>query len=368
MATAAGAAPWGGPQGTGNGDSTVEQEAVASYNALQQSYYVPWVSLYRDVSSKACGPYACLWQFSNATAGTVFLYGTSNGSRYSGDVEARETGLARYADPSEVSPTGAWQLPPYQSGVAPPAGPGGALYYDDNAWVGLNLVHEYLLTSNGTYLTQAESEFGFVFSGWDTSTADAFPGGVFWEDVGGSQRNVAANGAGAELGLELYLHTGDQSYLNSATMMYQWVYSWLRTSSGLYNDHMDPNGNVNTTIWSYNQGVMAGAGVLLYQATGDSTYLAQANATAAAAVSYFGTGPTLINQGTAFNAIFFRNLLFLNQVAPNPEYASEASSFASYMWTQRQPETGLFNSQYGVNGTAPMVELYSLLAGSPASP
>jgi predicted alpha-1,6-mannanase (GH76 family) len=151
-------------------------------------------------------------------------------------------------------------------------------------------------------------------------------------------------------------------------MMYQWVANCLRTSSGLYYDHVNADGTLNTTIWSYNQGVMAGAGVLLYQATGNSMYLAQANATASAAVSYFGTGTTLINQGTAFNAIFFRNLFFLNQVAPNSEYASDASSFASYMWTQRQPETGLFNAQYGVNGTAPMVELYSLLAGSPASP
>lgn len=79
-------------------------------------------------------------------------------------------------------------------------------------------------------------------------------------------------------------------------------------------------------------------------------------------------GPEGDNQGTAFNAIYFRNLFLLNQVKPNPAYASEAQSFASYMWTQRQAGTGLFNPQYGVNGTAPMVEIYSLLAGSPATP
>ena len=55
-------------------------------------------------------------------------------------------------------------------------------------------------------------------------------------------------------------------------------------------------------IWSYNQGVMVGAGVLLYKLTGTSTYLSQAEQTASAAVAYFGTGPTLINQGPAFNA------------------------------------------------------------------
>jgi hypothetical protein len=341
---------------------------VASYNTLQQNYYVTWTSLYRGVPSNACGNYACLWPFTNATAGTVFLYGTPSGSSYLEDLAARQTGLARYADRSEVSPTGAPQPPAYQTEVAPPFGSGGATYYDDNGWVGLNLVHAYLLTSNTTYLTLAQSEFNFALSGWDTSTTDACPGGVFWEDVAGSQRNVAANGANAELGLELYLRTGNTSDLTGATAMYNWVVSCLGTSSGLYNDHVNASGPPNTTIWSYNQGVMVGAGVLLSQATGNGMYLAQANATAAAAVSYFGTGTTLVNQGTAFNAIFFRDLFYLNQVAPNSAYASEAQSFASYMWTQRQPETGLFNPQYGVNGTAPMVEIYSLLAGSPASP
>ena len=51
-----------------------------------------------------------------------------------------------------------------------------------------------------------------------------------------------------------------------------------------------------------------------------------------------------------------------------PSYSGDAQSFASYMWTQRQAGTGLIDPQYGVNGTAPMIEIYSLLAGSPPSP
>ena len=121
-------------------------------------------------------------------------------------------------------------------------------------------------------------------------------------------------------------------------------------------------------MWSYNQGVMVGAGVLLYKLTGTTTYLSQAEQTASAAVVYCGTGPTLINQGPAFNAIYFRDLLLLNSVAPDDGYANEAQSFASSMWTQRQVSTGLIDPQYGVNGTAPMVEIYALLAGSPPTP
>ena len=302
------------------------------------------------------------------SAGTVYLYGAPNGARYVSDVAARQTGLGHYADPSEVSPTGAPQPPAYQSAVAPQLGPGGATYYDDNAWVGLNLIHAYLLTSNRTYLTLAQSELNFIISGWDTNTTDRCPGGVFWEDVAGSQRNTTANGAGAALALELDRLTGSTSDLAWATSMYQWVVTCLGTASGLYNDHVNPNGSVNTALWSYNQGVMVGAGVLLYQATRNSTYLNQAQQTAAAAVSYFGTGTALVNQGPAFNAIYFRNLFLLNQVVPNAAYASEAQSFASTMWAQRQAGTGLIDPQYGVNGTAPMVEIYALLAGSSPTP
>ena len=49
--------------------------------------------------------------------------------------------------------------------------------------------------------------------------------------------------------------------------MYQWTVNCLRTAGGLYNDHINADGSVNSTIWSYNQGVMVGAGVLLNKLT-----------------------------------------------------------------------------------------------------
>ena len=359
-ATAASAAPSAGRAQVGSVASTNQQEAVASYDALQHNLYVAAQSLYRGSSSNSCGTYSCLWPFTNAAAGTVYLYGAPNDSRYLLDVAARQTGLGHYFDSSEVSPTGVAQPHAYQSAVAPPLGSGGATYFDDNGWVGLNLIHAYLLTSNRIYLTLAQNELNFIISGWDTNTSDGCPGGVLWEDVAGSQRNTTANGAGAALALELDRLTGNTSDLGWAKTMYQWVLTCLGTASGLYSDHVNPNGSVNTAIWSYNQGVMVGAGVLLYQVTGNGTYLNQAQQTALAAVSYFGTGTALVNQGPAFNAIYFRNLFLLNTVSPNTTYAAEAQSFASTMWAQRQAGTGLIDPQYGVNGTAPMVEIFAL--------
>ncbi len=368
VAVLASFAPASAAQISQSAATTDQQEAVSTFKALQQNLYQSSADLYSGSPTNTCGTYSCLWPFTNATAGTVFLYGTPDGSRYLKKVAARLVGLGHYADSTEISPSGMPQPPAYQSAVAPPLGPGGSTYYDDNGWVGLDLIHAYHLTSNSTDLALAQDEFNFAISGWDTSTTDGCSGGVFWEDVAGSQRNATANGANAELGLELSRLTGNAPDLTWATRMYQWVVSCLGTPSGLYDDHVNSNGSVNTTIWSYNQGVMVGAGVLLYHATGNVAYLSQAEQTATAALTYFGTGSTLINQGPAFNSIYFRNLFLLNKIAPNAAYSGDAQTFASYMWTQRQVGTGLIDPQYGVNGTAPMIEIYSLLAGSQPSP
>ena len=68
------------------------------------------------------------------------------------------------------------------------------------------------------------------------------------------------------------------------------------------------------------------------------SYLTAAENTAGAAVSYFGTGTTLQNQGPAFDAIYFRDLFVLGQIQPNSEYGNEAQAYATYMWTQRNVE------------------------------
>ena len=70
---------------------------------------------------------------------------------------------------------------------------------------------------------------------------------------------------------------------------------------------------------------MIGAGALLYQVTGDRTYLQQAEQTAAASVSYYGSDGNLYHQPDVFNAIFFRNLFALAKFDHDPSYARMAA-------------------------------------------
>jgi hypothetical protein len=275
-----------------------------------------------------------------------------------------------YYDTQETGPAGQAQPPAFASGVRPPLDSNQPTYYDDNAWVGLDFMQEYGLTHQRSDLARAEGIFRFVVSGWDSRTTVACPGGVFWEDVTNSTRNTISNAPNAEVGLEIYQATHDPYYLTWATRMYDWVRGCLMNSSGMYYDHLDDSGNISTALWSYNQGTMIGAGTLLYQVTRNRTYLQQAEQTANASVSYYGSDDNLYHQPDVFDVIFFRNLFALAKINHDPSYAQMAAAYADTAWLQDQQSSGLFTDPDPTGGeslenqTSPMVELYAMLAQS----
>jgi Glycosyl hydrolase family 76 len=373
VALAASAAPAPGQSAAGPVDAVNPvdaQRAVATYRALQDNLYLPKYRLYRP--SDSTQEFGYLWDFVNPWAATNDMAAIPGiGGRYHSDMQARDQGVMDYYDTQETSPAGQPQPPAFASGVLRPVNSHQPTYYDDNAWVGLNFMQEYDLTGQRPDLTRAEGIFGFVVSGWDTRTTVACPGGVFWEDVANSTRNTISNAPNAEVGLEIYQATHDPYYLTWATRMYDWVRGCLMNSGGMYDDHLDDSGSVNTALWSYNQGTMIGAGALLYQITRDQTYLRQAEQTAAASVSYYSSDGNLYQQPDVFNAIFFRNLFALAKIDHDPSYARLAASYADTAWLQDRQPSGLFTDPDPSGGeslenqTAPMAEIYALLAQSP---
>jgi hypothetical protein len=346
------------------------QRALATYQALQKSLYLPKYRLYKK--SDPTQQFGYLWDFVNAWAATNYVAAIPGaGDRYRGDLQARNQGVLDYYDTQETNPAGQPQPPAYASGVLRPVNSDQPTYYDDNAWVGLNYLQEYGLTHQQSDLARAEGIFRFVVSGWDTRTTVACPGGVFWEDVANSSRNTVSNAPNAEVGLQIYQATHDRYYLTWAKRMYDWVRGCLLNSAGMYYDNLNDGGSVSTALWSYNQGTMIGAGTLLYQVTGDRTYLRQAEQTAAASVSYYSSGGNLYHQPDVFNAIFFRNLFALATIDHDPSYARLAASYADTAWLQDRQPNGLFTDpdagggESAENQTAPMAEIYALLAQSP---
>ncbi len=349
--------------------------ALIAFEAMQNAYYIPGSGLYKGE------PFSFLWPFSQALAATVTMSHVQGIAKIPGlastlgrELHARLIGLHSYLDTSNSgAPEGSFtsSLAAFDGTVAPPVGPGGTKYYDDNEWVGIELMRMYELTGNSTALGSAEAIMAFVMAGWDSNPELACAGGVpFSNSVENTDRNTVTDGPGVELAMQLYRATHNAQYMQFAEMAYNWVRTCLLQPGELYADHIRQRGMVDKTLWSYNQGSMIGAGVLLYQATHNSGYLYQARQTAKAALVYY-TPERLAQENPFFVAVYFRNMLYLDSVTHDPPGAKLAQPYVDYAWQHQRLVGNLF-----VAGSPPSAQLlvqaaiaqiYGLLSSSPST-
>ncbi|MCW5550577.1 MAG: carbohydrate-binding protein [Verrucomicrobiae bacterium] len=150
-------------------------------------------------------------------------------------------------------------------------------YYDDECWMTLALIRAYDLTTNMVYLNQALALYADVQTGWDTTCCGPVPGGLWWDKTR-TQKATAANAGAALAGAKLYQRTTNAAYLSFAQQVYSfWWNNMVNHSTFQVCDHINPDG---TKVWwkfTYNEGLMIGASVELYEATGDSAYLINAH-------------------------------------------------------------------------------------------
>ncbi len=327
---------------------------MLAYEAMQANYYVAGTGLYRGEPT-----YSYLWPFSQAFAAMVSLANIPviadipwQHERLQRGLQALRFGLRHYQPPpglageSVASGATTSTLPSYDGTLAPPVGPGGDSYYDDNEWVGIELMRLYELDHEPAVLAQAQQIMAFVMAGWQTTAPDGqplpCPGGVpFSNSSTNADRNTVTDGPGAELGIQLYRITHEVRYLQFAEMAYEWVRQCLIEPNGLYADHVNVYGGVNRALWSYNQGSMIGAGTLLYQVTGDGAYLYQARQTAKAALAYF-TYSRLSTENPFFVTVYFRNLLYLDSVTHDPPGSAPLREYLYYAWLRHRLANNLF--------------------------
>jgi hypothetical protein len=332
------------------------QRAIDSYAAMQRAYYLPSDGLYRG------SPYSDAWAYSQAMAATISVAALPGLHRqYRSDLVARLQGLHYYADPTDPQPAG------YESAVAPPLGTGGDRFNDDNNWIGIELVRLYHINRDPSLLAAADQIFQMVVSQWQADPSQPCPGGAPWRSfVPTSQRNAVTNATGAELGAQLYITRRSADDLMWSQRMYEWVRSCLQNAGGLYGDNITASQGVDSTEWTYNQGTMIGAGVMLYQATANRAYLQQALATGHAALHRYDAG-TLATQGDGFNAIYIRNLLLLGGASGDAAFGNFARWYANDAWRNvRDPNTNLYLSGPGGDTNlldqAAMTQVNALLA------
>ena len=367
--------------------------ALASFAEMQKAFYISGSGLYLGE------PYSYLWPFSQALAATVSVANIPGQAAKQAVVNSRELhvrlyGLDKYwsTPTSESEPLPGEQpeveenssgeapenpgvpppaLPSYSGNVAPPAG---ASYYDDNEWVGIELMRVYKLRHEASVLERAEQIMAFVMAGWQANPKLACVGGVPFSDApSNTDRNTVTDGPGAELALQLYRNTGNAAYLQFAEMAYEWVRRCLMLPNQLYADHIRQKGVIDPTLWSYNQGSMIGAGVLLYQVTHNGAFLYQARQTAKAALVYF-TMERLLGENPFFVSVYLRNQMYLDSVTHDPPGPHLAQAYINYVWVNRRLRDGLFvwaappsppSSQLLVQAAA--VQVYALLSTKPAT-
>ncbi len=336
---------------------------------MQKAYYVLGTGLYQGE------PFSFLWPFSQALAATVSMAEIPALKATMGrELNARLVGLRSYLDTDNSgAPEGTYgsSLAAFDGTVAPPAGPGGAKYYDDNDWIGIELMRAYKLTGNPALLGSAEGIMAFEMAGWQTSPELGCPGGLPFSNLAeNTDRNTITTGPAAELALQLYKATHEPRYLQFALQAYEWVRTCLLEPNGLYGDHLNRQGQIEPHLWSYTQGAMIGAGTLLYQATGNGAYLYEARQTAKAALSYF-TPERLGSEIPFFVSVYFRNLLYLDSVTHDPPGQKIAQAYVDYAWQHLRLSSDLFVAGSPPAGQllvqAAIIQIYALLSSSPST-
>jgi hypothetical protein len=335
--------------------SNPADRAVAAHAALEACFGIERrPGLFRETARRAGGSVAFLWPFSRAAAATLDLVelGVVPGERAD---RILADGLDCYLRASAEHPA-------YDSAVRPPLGPGGDRFYDDNAWIGLDLVRLHLVTGHPGALGRAHRVFRFLAAGWDSDPSRPLPGGVTWvESSANGDRNTVSTAPAAQLGYQLCDlgadadADADPEVREWADRMLAWVHVAMRDpADGLYWDHVGADGRIEPTKWSYNQGNVIGAELAHHRLEASvrpdflavgSAPLARAEAVAVAALDrYDARLDGWSGQGLAFNAVFVRNLVDLagetNDWSLAQRCRAAATAWANTAWAERAAPDG----------------------------
>ncbi len=217
--------------------------------------------------------------------------------------------------------------------------------WDDNlAWMVNAFLRGYELTGVSSYLTQAENGWNNGYNqGWDTTVA----GGGIWENTDKGSKCALSNDPFVFEGVQLYQATGNSTYLSRAETIYGWVRSTLFKSSSSSNVPGNPGqvhgcvGNTgalqSTTDHNvYDSGAFVKAATDLYRVTQNQMY----HDDALLAINYvLGEGSVLHdsnNQGNQWAYWFTRGLSdFATETNSWGTYQSYLQNNANAAWSER---------------------------------
>ena len=168
------------------------------------------------------------------------------------------------------------------------------VFNDDMLWLGNSTMRAYEATNDAEYLEVAKLLWDDVL----LSYSNVLGGGVAWKKDTPNSKNAVSNGPTIILGMRLYDATGDEMYLDRAKDLYEWEKANLvdPTNGEVWDNIQLIDGNPvvqKDWVFTYNMGTWIGAGLRLYNETGDQGYLNDAVRSARTTL----TSPKLTNEG-----------------------------------------------------------------------
>lgn len=234
-------------------------------------------------------------------------------------------------------------------------------YYDDDGWFAMAWIKAYELTHQQKYLDMAKTIFQRMAGGWDSKCG----GGIYWAsakagDVGLKNKNAIPNELFLQVAARLHLltpgDTGAGSFLDWAKR--EWA--WFKASGMINADKQIVDGLNNLTdckatgpIFTYNQGVLVGALVDLAAGANDATALDEANAIAKATIKKMADANGILKEApcggdicTQFKGVFMRNLAYLHQKHPLPEYQAYMRKQSDQLWNSNRNAMSQFGYEW----------------------
>lgn len=207
------------------------------------------------------------------------------------------------------------------------------LAFDDNIWLIINFLRAYELTEHKPYLEKAMFLADFLIrEAWFEPL-----GGMFW-DYRKEARHSCSNNPLIEPLVDLYRHTGIESYLDWAKKVYEFSLRLEDEKLHVFHDLVHARQNENGDweegtpgggFYSYNTGSFISGAAALYGVTNEEKYLEKARSAAKGAFDFFGD--KTVKEGfveyPVHTTIWFNSILLKGFLKLYPYAAEECSDY-----------------------------------------
>lgn len=178
-------------------------------------------------------------------------------------------------------------------------------FNDDIMWMTIGCARAYEATGQKEYLEQSAKHFDMVF---DRAWSEDLGGGLFWKTEN-KTKNSCINCPAVIAACLLHRITGEEEYMKKALMIYQWQKDNLFGATGAVFDAYDIKTGINQWASTYNQGTFIGAAMMLYQDSGDESYLEDAKLAADYTVNTMFSGQVMNTEGDGRDLPGFKGIL-----------------------------------------------------------